>query len=208
MGYLDKQSRVIDFILTERGRQLFAIGQLDFAYFSLFDDGIDYDPYYSGTLTDAAREEQIEATAMLEVPFIKNTRSFISPLEPQSHIFTAAANYDNIPSMNIVSTGSIELSCNQFKNPSGMYSRMNSNIAAINLSVNGDAEPGKHIFLVEVFSSGSNGLSLLELKRDIRGKISADPYISLAADNDSLEATDSTAGVGTSKVSRAQGRKA
>lgn len=67
MGYLDKQSRVIDVVLTECGRRLYALGKLDFAYFGLFDDMIDYDPVKaSGSFTDDERDQQAEATPILE----------------------------------------------------------------------------------------------------------------------------------------------
>ena len=53
-GFLDKNTRVMDMILTLEGKRLMSTNQLDFAYFALFDDEVDYDPYIaqSGSMTD------------------------------------------------------------------------------------------------------------------------------------------------------------
>lgn len=71
-GFLDKQERIIDMVLTEDGKRLFAAGKLEFSYFAFFDDEVDYSPiiYDSGSLTSAALsasvEAQIEATPVRE----------------------------------------------------------------------------------------------------------------------------------------------
>ena len=42
MGFLNKKSQAIDFVLTDFGRQQFAKGQLDFSFFTLSDFEMDY----------------------------------------------------------------------------------------------------------------------------------------------------------------------
>lgn len=52
-GFLDKNTRVIDMILTGRGRSLLSQGKLRFVYWMPFDDEVHYDPFISqsGTMT-------------------------------------------------------------------------------------------------------------------------------------------------------------
>lgn len=184
MGYLDKQSRVIDIVLTERGRRLYAVGQLDFAFFGLFDDGLDYDPYYSGTLTDHEREEQIESTPMLEAPFIREVRGASAPMEPRSHLFTAAPGYDSIPQMaSPIDATEVDLAADQ-RRRDGMYVRTGTSQAQIEMSVVGDTEQGNPGFIVRVFSSGSNGLQALDLRKDLNGRRSFDPFLAVAIDDE------------------------
>lgn len=42
MGFIDPKTRIIDFKLTQKGRELLAKGKLQVKYFSLFDDEVDY----------------------------------------------------------------------------------------------------------------------------------------------------------------------
>lgn len=71
-GFLDKNNRVVDMILTMEGRRLLALGQLQFVYFVPFDDEVDYDPYISqsGTMTaiqlSGTRQDMIEASLVRE----------------------------------------------------------------------------------------------------------------------------------------------
>lgn len=184
MGYLDKQSRVIDVVLTERGRRLFAIGQLDFAYFGLFDDGLDYDPYSTGSLTDEEREELIEATPMLEAPFIREVRGVAAPMEPLSHLFTAAPGYENIPRMITPTDGQqVSLMVDQ-RRTAGVYTRTGTSLAQIDLGVAGDTEQGNPGFIVRVFLSSSSGLSVQEMKKDLQGRRAFDPFIAASVDDE------------------------
>ena len=47
MGLLDKKERILDVVLTDRGRDLFSKNQLQIKYFAFSDEGIDY----SGSLS-------------------------------------------------------------------------------------------------------------------------------------------------------------
>lgn len=43
-GFLDKNTRIIDMILTGRGRELQMLGKLKYVYWAVFDDEVDYNP--------------------------------------------------------------------------------------------------------------------------------------------------------------------
>lgn len=187
MGYLDKQSRVVDVVLTERGRKLYAVGQLDFAYFGLFDDCIDYDPVSaSGSFTDDEREQQIEATPVLEAPFIRDVRGTVAPLEPTSHVFTAAPGYRVLPMMvSPIDGDSLSLMADQ-RRAGDVYRRTGTSLAQIDMEVVGETERGNPGFVVRILSSGSNGLQPLEFRRDLEARRAVDPFIALAIDGEDI----------------------
>jgi hypothetical protein len=202
VGYLDKQSRVIDVILTERGRKLFAVGRLDFTYFGLFDDCLDYDPT-SGQepFSDEERDEQIQATLMLEAPFVKDVRGSIAPLEPLDHIFTAAAGYRVIPTMvSPVDGDSTSLMADQ-RVDSGVYRRTGTSFSQINPVVTGDVERGNPGFVVRVFSSGSTGLRPLGFRHDLSSRRAADPFVAVAVDSELLHDAPRLSAPDSSRVS-------
>ena len=187
MGYLDRQSRVIDVVLTERGRKLYAASALDFSYFGLFDDCIDYDPVLpGGTFSDDDREVQVESTLILEAPFIKDVRGTTGPMEPTDHIFTAAGGFVQLPMMSSPADGSaIDLSSDQ-RRDGGTYRRTGTSLAQIDLDVSGDSEMGNPGFIVRVLSSGSNGLQPLGFRRDLAGRRAVDPFIAIALDDEQV----------------------
>lgn len=198
MGYLNRQTRVVDIVLTEKGRRLYAVGKLDFAYFALFDDGLDYDPYSTGSLTDEERELAVESTPMLEAPNIPEVRGAVAPGEPRYHLFTAAPGYSSIPRMNSPSTGSqVTLMADQ-RRRGETYSRTGTSFGQIDLRVVGDVERGNPGFILRIFSSGSNGLTELDFRKDLQGRRSYDPFIALSIDDErpidgpSLERPDSS----------------
>lgn len=42
MGFLDPKERILDIILTEKGRELLSKGELVIKYYAFFDDEVDY----------------------------------------------------------------------------------------------------------------------------------------------------------------------
>lgn len=183
MGYLDKQNRVIDVVLTERGRKLYATGDLDFTYFALFDDGLDYDPYSTGSLSEQERESLIEATPMLEATFVRDIRGTVAPGEPRSHVFTAAGGFSHIPRMSQPTSSSLNLMADQRKS-GGVYGRTGTSHAQIDMKIVGDIEMGNPGFIVRVFASGSNGLQALDLRKDLSGRRAYDPFIAVSVDDE------------------------
>lgn len=201
MGYLDKQSRVIDVVLTERGRKLYSAGALDFAYFALFDDGIDYDPVASsGSYSDADREYQIELAPVLEAPSIPDVRGTVAALEPINHVFTAAPGYIEIPQMVLPQDGaSVTLMADQ-RNEDGVYRRTGTSLAQIDMDVIGDTERGNPGFIVRVLSSGTDGHQALEFRRDLLGRRSYDPFIAATIDLEDQMERPSIAAPDSSRV--------
>lgn len=71
-GFLDKNDRIIDMVLTNEGKRLLSNGELRFCYFALFDDEVDYRPFVanSSSLTtdqlSSSIEDQIENTLVRE----------------------------------------------------------------------------------------------------------------------------------------------
>lgn len=63
-GFLDKNTRVVDMILTGLGRRLLSQGDLNFCYWVPFDDEIDYDPFISqsGSLSEDALIDAVNAS--------------------------------------------------------------------------------------------------------------------------------------------------
>lgn len=185
MAYLDRQSRVIDVVLTERGRKLYSTGRLDFSYFGLFDDLIDYDPVCaSGSFDHDSREQQIEATPIMEAPFIQDTRGMTAPMEPRSHLFTAAPGYVQIPTMiHPINGDTVDLMADQ-RRDGGVYRRTGTNLAQIDMDVIGDTERGNPGFIVRVLSSGSNGTTDLGFRRDLDARRAVDPFIAVVIDDE------------------------
>lgn len=184
MGFLDKRDRVIDFVLTERGRELYAMGQLEFEYFSLSDDGLDYDPYSTGSLSDADRDIQIRAIPSWEAPLVRDVRDSSAPLEPTNHLFRASAGYERVPYVSSPATGSaLDLMCDQARE-GGSYRRSGTSIAQIDLGVSGEAEAVNPGFQIRVFSSGSAGLTEVYSRRDMAGRRAFDPFIAAVIDGE------------------------
>lgn len=185
MGYLDKQSRVIDVVLTARGRKLYSVGALDFAYFSLFDDGVDYDPVAAtGSYSDAEREVQIELSPVLEAPSVPDVRGTVAPMEPIHHVFTGAPGFVRIPQMSSPIDGSeITLMADQ-RNEGGVYRRTGTSLAQIDVDVLGDTERGNPGFIVRVLGSGTDGHQPLAFRYDLAGRRSYDPFVAALVDDE------------------------
>jgi len=174
----------VDIVLTGRGRELFARGELDFAYYAFFDDGIDYDPWSTGSLTDEEREELIYSTPMLEAPFVPDRRSSIIPLEPTSFVFKAAPDYGTVPRLLQPNpTGSqAVLRCDQFSSGSS-FIRTGTSLAVVPMELSAEAA-GADGFSVHFFVSGTNGLSELRTRNDLRGRRALDPFVAVSIDDE------------------------
>lgn len=184
MGFLDRKSRVVDVVLTGRGRELFAAGELDFAYYSFFDDGIDYDPWSTGSLTDEERDELVYSSPMLEAPLVPDRRSNTLPLEPTSFVFKAAPDYGAVPRLlSPYHTGSqAVLRCDQVSSGS-FFIRTGTGFAVIPLEISAEAG-GSEGFSVHVYSSGTQGMTEVHPKLDLRGQVSLDPFLSISVDEE------------------------
>lgn len=71
-GFLDKNNRIMDVVLTGEGKYLLSKGELRFVYWVPFDNEVDYDPFLTttGSLTaiqkSASIDEQIENSPVRE----------------------------------------------------------------------------------------------------------------------------------------------
>lgn len=198
MGFLDRKDRVLDVVLTEEGRRQFALGKLEFAYFSVNDDLIDYDPWISdsGSYDAAGLEERrnqlIESTPLLEAPIVlrpERRRDAVSALAPTSSLFTAAQRYSRLPSMVLNPSGSASLSVIQYPTAVGTsamtYGREQSTYVLVDLGHVGDIDQATGVgFKVEVYESSSDGLKNLSMRRDLSERPSYDAFLVIDPDKD------------------------
>jgi len=184
VGFLDRKSRVIDVVLTGRGRELFALGELDFAYYALFDDGIDYDPWSSGSLTDEERDELIHSSPMFEAPVVPDRRTTVVPLEPTSFLFKAAPDYGAVPRMlqpNPTGSSAV-LRCDQVSSGSS-FIRTGTSLSVVPLEMSAETASSDG-FSVHFFSSGTNGLVELKPRTDLKGRRVIDPFVGISIDEE------------------------
>lgn len=186
MGLLDKQSRVIDFVLTERGRRLYAAGKLRFSYFAVFDDGIDYSPYSTGSLNDQERELAIEMSLVEEASTIPEVGYPYYPLEPRSHVFTAEGGYEIVPSIASPTSGSRTVEFMQEQSRRGLK-RFGTSVIDLEVDVDDDDELNDDRFTVSVYMSGSNGYRELEHKRDLSSRRVYDPFLAMSLDDELVD---------------------
>ena len=104
-GFLDRETRVLDMVLTNPGKSLLSKGQLRFCYWIPYDDEVCYDPYIaeSGTLSaealSASTDLHIETTPVREATtgyryFNMSGSDFTNVHRP---MFTMAQGQDVVP---------------------------------------------------------------------------------------------------------------
>jgi hypothetical protein len=124
LSLLDRNTRIIDFILTQEGKKLRSEGKLNFKFFTLHDEEVDYHPYISnsGSLTAAeftsSQIQQIEETNVREAVtglrkhngLGKDQTNLIRPL------FTIPQGQNILPELvRVHRTGSVNLTAYQQK---------------------------------------------------------------------------------------------
>lgn len=198
MGFLDKNSEVIDMILTAEGRRLLSEGDLDFTYYSFMDDEIDYNPFVSnsGSYSDADlklfKTRQIEESPVGEaLSGMFKGSNYLSKdtVNGQSFLFTMPQGSSVIPRMTVSPVGSGSIIVKQRKVQSVIlkkasngsiiekigptdvgYEKFDSSNFAISLDVLDSFSPEKREgFLISIFKSGSDGLVQVDSKRDSSG---------------------------------------
>lgn len=124
-GFLDKNSRIIDMVLTGEGKALLAKGDLNFVYWTPFDVEIDYDPYManSGSLTTAQLSASID-TLIENAPIREATTGYkrlnskgLDTTNVSNPLFTVPQGHRVIPRMKVTDgpTGSIDIEVKQRK---------------------------------------------------------------------------------------------
>lgn len=198
MGFLDKNTRVVDIILTDCGRELYSKGELDFVYYAFSDDEVDYDPFISnsGSLSlDELRQEkdkQIEATLVREAIFgysggnnslAKDTTNI------QNLLFTIPQGQKIVPE--VVLSPNIESGSIESKQQKVIERVVNRDFNGDVISVTSESDKGhrkfkaqklvidvtiddffdkssRDGFSIKIFESGSSGLVQMNQKRDRR----------------------------------------
>lgn len=106
-GFLDKNTRIVDMVLTGRGRMLLSQGELNFTYWAAFDDEVDYNPFIStsGSMTVAqlssTLDDQLNATLVHEAVsgYGIGNASGSDNTNVRRPIFTMAHGQANVPRM-------------------------------------------------------------------------------------------------------------
>ena len=116
-GFLDDGTRIMDVTLTNEGRRLLSQGKLGFVYWAAFDDEIDYDPSISSGSSDELVRDQIEATPVREATagYSITNHDCRDLTNVQRPLFTMQQGSDVLPRMELLSTGSAELTIGQCK---------------------------------------------------------------------------------------------
>lgn len=211
-GFLDKRARVVDMILTARGRDLLSRGDLSFFYWSAFDDEVDYDPFIhnSGSLDELSyedrRRELIEGTPVREA--LPGYRSGNSRAEDHTNalrvIFDMPQGQTLLPSMSASVDTEITLESKQRKMVQTRVVRDSSNNVIVRdgpyelgfekydaqeVGFDYSYVPGSFPeekktegFLLRVYESGSEGLREIQAKRDSQNRIAFNSDLEVRAE--------------------------
>ena len=229
MGFLDKNNRVIDMVLTDYGRELYSKGELEFTYYAFSDDGVDYDPFIadSGSLTSVKlqeeKDDQIAATLVREASFgLHKGENFVAKDETniQNLLFTVPQGQKIVPEMilsPVLSTGSIaakqqkvvERTVTRDKDGNAIntineYDRGYRKFAAQRFRIDIETEDffakaSREGYSIKIFESGSSGLTEVKHKRDVRNTISFSKDLQLYKDSE-IEKLELQPEVGVDKI--------
>lgn len=196
-GFLDRSTRVIDFVLTGRGKRLLSQGTLEFHYWVPFDDEINYSPFISTSASlspdqlSSSIYSNIEDSPIREATtgyrdfnFTHNdTTNVINPMftMPQGQLHLPKSVFPNL------SGSSIEINVKQRKvvrvsetntgveNTDVGMERFDSTKFAYDMTYARDSFPTDYKlqgFRILIFKSGSGGLVKLEPRRDMDNDLS------------------------------------
>lgn len=201
-GFLDRNTRIIDMVLTNYGKSLLSKGELNFCYWTPFDDEVDYDPYIatSGSMTEDqlsdALHQSIETAPVREATtgyrqFNVSGSDFTNVHRP---MFTAPQGQVVLPRAVISSSGDTNLvtyqrrvtRIYQGRDKNGKYvnslepinlgiERFDSKGFTLDLFYKKDSFPADFQpegFHVVVLRSGSSGWTEVEPRRDMSNDIS------------------------------------
>lgn len=196
-GFLDRNTRIVDMVLTNQGKSLLSQGELRFCYWAPFDDEIDYQPYIaeSGTLTTeqltASFYRSIEETPIREA--VTGYRDFgpsgSDTTNVNRPIFTMAQGQTVLPrtvfpfeaARSIVTKQRRVQKIYQTRDKKGKYTnsidpqdmgteRFESSAFVLDFSYTKDSFPPDFQpegFRIQVFRSGSNGFVEVTPRRDM-----------------------------------------
>jgi len=137
MGFLDKKERVLDVVLTDKGRELLSQNLLDFTFFAFSDEGVDYGAALTASLQESGSvDDHIRQTLTFEANQHKNfkeqtdLKTFLYSIpERRRTLPDFVTNFDDRPDIDAVrrffiDTFSISARVrNVIKNPAGAVLR-------------------------------------------------------------------------------------
>lgn len=200
-GFLDRDTRILDMVLTSYGKRLLSRGELNFCYWTPFDDEVDYNPFIAGSasLSDdqlsSSVYQSIETTPLREATtgyrnFNASGSDFTNVHRP---IFTMAQGQDILPRASFPDSGSREVQTYQRKvqrvytdkDEEGKYlnpiqnvdlgvERFRSTFFTLELSYHRDSFPTDFQpdgFHVRVLRSGSSGWAEVDPRRDMNNDL-------------------------------------
>ena len=207
-GFIDKNNRVIDMVLTAHGKRLLSKGQLHFCFWVPFDDDIQYDAiiHESGSLT----EEQLSASIDLAIqttPLREASSGYrefnnvgLDNVNVYRPVFTVAQGQVTIPQAE-VSTEPFVINTKQKKVEKQFASRDDASIFLnppspedlgverflstqhkLEMSYQRDSFPSDFNpegFRISVLKSGSNGFVEVPIRRDLNNDLAAGPELKL-----------------------------
>lgn len=110
---MDAKTRIIDFVLTDKGRTLLSQGQLNFSFFAFSDEGVDYSGSLvsSTTLASASLDEFVRRGFSLEADQRKNglINNSTQNLNLNSFLYTVPAGSNILPNFYVSISGSASL---------------------------------------------------------------------------------------------------
>lgn len=214
-GFLDKSVRIIDMVLTNQGKQLLSKGQLNFCYWTAFDDEIDYDPFIqnSASLTEeelvAEIYKNIESTPIREATTgyrVFNLRG-LDNTNVHNPIFTKPQGQTVLPrAIFPTESGSIQTSQRKIRkvflpawdgpnqipalDPIDLsVERFDARSFSFELQYQNDSFPPDfqpNGFSVKIFKSGSSGFSYVQPQYDLRNNVAVGNELTVSVETGSL----------------------
>lgn len=219
-GFLDKNTRVIDMVLTDYGKELYSKGELEFSYFTFSDDEVDYDPwiYNSGSLSDteltASKLEHVENSLVREATFGVGLDSGPAARDLSNInnlLFTMPQGQKVLPRMSVSPdflTGSINAVQQKVErtgivrdqygtviDKSGPFHMGYRKFKSTRVTFEGRVDDffeksAQEGFLVRVFHSGTSGLFEIDERYDIENVVSYANDLRLLLDEQADQSTD------------------
>lgn len=97
MGFLDSKERILDVVLTDKGRELLSQNLLSFEFFAFSDEGVDYSAALTASLKESGSvDDFIRRTPMMEAHQFKNHKE---QSDMKSFLYTIPSRRRTLPQM-------------------------------------------------------------------------------------------------------------
>lgn len=210
-GFLEKENTIVDMVLTLEGKRLLSLGELEFTYFALLDDEVDYDPYIpssssmssevlSGTVYTAMESSLVREAVpgyrmgrnLAGSDFTNGSRFLFSVKQGSQYLPHLTAS-DGLADVNISVnqrrlSRPVETADGTVQEDIG-FDRFASEDGRFSFSLDDQSslepDPTEQGLLLRVFRSGSGGLVELHPSRDSGNRLTFGPDISVRVPKDS-----------------------